>query len=92
MTANTHPPSEWAAFLSLGVSVWASLAAAIWLTADAKATDFDPRPTLRRALQSPAADRVLVEIVNARLTLRDAAVWLAALLMLLAPSAPESAR
>ena len=49
--SHTHSPAEWAAFVSLGVSFWASCAAAVWLFADADLADFDPRPALHRARQ-----------------------------------------
>jgi hypothetical protein len=63
MSGHTHSLAEWAASLSLGVGVWASLAAAIWL--------------------APKAEDV-------RLAVRDAAVWLAALLILTIPTGDRS--
>lgn len=77
MTGHTHSLAEWAASLSLGVvpvgAIWFVLA-----FAGADLAYFDPRPLLGRA-----ADRALVEAVNARLILRDAAITAAALLALL---------
>lgn len=55
--------------------------------ADADLAYFDPRPLAHRT-----ADRLLVEVVNFRLALRDAAISLAALLALLVPAHSESAR
>lgn len=75
--SHTHTLAEWAAALSLGVSAIAVIKLALAF-ADADLAYFDPRPLLGRA-----GDRLLVEAVNARLSLRDAAVWLTALLMLL---------
>lgn len=48
--------------LSLGVGVWASWAALMWLLADAHRTDFDPRPALRRAFESGRYDRLLIAV------------------------------
>lgn len=98
MTA--HTPTEWAAALCLGLAVWGVGAAAIWLTAEAERSDFDPRPALRRALESGHFDRLLIVVGPVlhdarrvvRLSLRDAAVSVAALLTLLNPTTPESLR
>lgn len=56
--------------LSLGVGVWASWAALMWLLVDASRSDFDPRPALRRVVESG----------------REAALTAAALLSLLVPT------
>lgn len=96
MTGHAHSLDEWAAFLSLGVSAWAAMAAVIWLTADAELEDFDPRPAVRRLLaithqgavhaghdlnRALAAAQLL-----ARQSTRDAALTVAALLALLLPA------
>lgn len=52
MIGHTHSLADWAAYSSLGISAWALAAAVIWLTADAKASDFDPRPAVRHAAAS----------------------------------------
>lgn len=82
---HTHSLAEWLAFLCLGVSGWAAGSALLYLICDTDLAYFDPRPALRTA-----ADWVLVEAVRAKDTLlnfpRDAAISLAALLLLL--SAP----
>jgi hypothetical protein len=75
----------------LGVSAAGLVAIPALLFADAELADFDPRHALRRALESPAADRVLIELTNARYAPRDAAITVAALLMLLTVS-PEATR
>ena len=75
--SQTHTPAEWAAALSLGISAIAVIKLALAF-ADADLTYFDPRPLLGRA-----GDRLLVEAVNARYALRDAAITVAALLALL---------
>jgi hypothetical protein len=73
----THSLAEWASVLSLGLvpvgAIWFALA-----FAGADVEYFDPRPLLGRA-----GDRLLVEAVNARLSVRDAAITAAALLALL---------
>jgi hypothetical protein len=85
VSGHTHSLAEWASVLSLGVSaislIWFALA-----FAPADLAYFDPRPLLGRA-----GDRLLVEAVNARLTLRDAAITCAALLALLTVR-PEALR
>lgn len=81
MTAHTHTAAEWLAFLLLGVSS-AALIPFVLAFAGADLGYFDPRPALRTA-----ADRVLVEAVRSKTTVRefprDAALSLAALSMLL---------
>jgi hypothetical protein len=79
---HTHSLAEWFAFLLLGVGVHGSYSVPYFLFVDANLADFDPRPLALRA-----ADRLLVEIVNAKATARDAALSAAALLMLL--TAPQ---
>lgn len=83
MSYHSHSAAEWASFVSLGVGVWAAGSALVLLICDADLKDFDPRPAVRRALESPAADRLLVEVVNARHALREAAVSASALLLIL---------
>lgn len=48
----THTLAEWAGFLSLGVSGAAAFSAPYHLLVDAEVADFDPRPAVRRALES----------------------------------------
>ncbi|MFK0124943.1 hypothetical protein ACIQSP_16705 [Streptomyces nigra] len=94
---STHSPAEWAAFLSLGVSAWAVMAALLWLTVDAEPADFDPRPAARRAIESGRLDAVLIAVTNARHAAhaaaerarhipRDTAITAAALLSLTIPT------
>lgn len=75
--SQTHSLAEWASVLSLGVSAISLIAFALAF-APADVEYFDPRPLLGRA-----GDRLLVEALNARLALRDAAITAAALLALL---------
>jgi hypothetical protein len=95
--SHTHTPSEWAAFISLGVSFWSSCSAVVWLTADADLKDFDPRPAVSRAIEAGQYDTALIAVTNARLTAqaaavrarhipRDAALTVAALLSLTIPT------
>lgn len=81
---HTHSLAEWFAFLLLGVSA-AALVQLVVAFADAELAYFDARPALRTA-----GDRLLVEAVRAKDSVlnfpRDAAISLAALLLLL--SAP----
>jgi hypothetical protein len=83
---HAHTLAEWLAFTSLGVSGYSAFSAPYFLLVDADLADFDPRPLLGRA-----GDRLLVEVVNARYALRDAAVSLAALYMILTTT-PGDAR
>lgn len=87
MTGHTHSLSEWFAFLLLGAAS-AALLQLVLAFADADPAYFDPRPAARTA-----ADRVLVEAVRAKDTVRtlprDAALTVAALSMLL--TAPKGA-
>lgn len=79
-------PAEWLAAGSLGVTAIALVGLGVAFV-DADLAYFDPRPLLGRA-----RDRFLIEVVNARRTVRDAALSLAALLMLLNPAALEGDR
>jgi hypothetical protein len=84
--------NEWAAAISVGIAAHAALSVPYFLLVDANPSDFDPRPVLRRAIESGRLDPALIAVVNARHAGRDAAITAAALLMLLAPASPESAR
>lgn len=99
----THTLAEWAAMVDIAVSGYASFSTFWFLFVDAKPSDFDPRPAVSRAVESGEWDRLLVAVSNAktdacaaadrvRTLPRDAAISLAALLMLLSPSAPEATR
>lgn len=83
--------NDWAAAGSLGLSAIALIALALAF-ADADPADFDPRPAVRRAIDSGRIDPALVAITSARHAARDAAISTAALLMLLAPASPEATR
>lgn len=100
---STHTPAEWAAFLSLGLSISSAASIPFWLMVDAVPADFNPCPRLARAIESGHYDRLLCAVANAkhdthaavsraRRTPRDAAISAAALLMLLSPAAPEATR
>jgi hypothetical protein len=84
---DTHTPAEWVEFLSLGVAIPAAVSVPFFLFVDADLADFDPRPAVRRALETDAGVRLLVEITRARHAahdaLRDAALTVAALLAFL---------
>lgn len=95
---SAHTPAEWAAVLSLGVGVHGAFSVPYFLFVGASRVDFDPRPLLARAIESGRVDPVLCAVANAkhdahaavfraRLSVRDAAVSVAALLMLLSPAA-----
>lgn len=104
--SHTHSLSEWAAFLSLGVGVHASFSVFYFLLVDAHRSDFDPRPAVRRVVESGRLDVLLALVANARydvrelaggvvldarLSLREAAITAAALLTLLLPASPNGA-
>lgn len=101
-------PAEWVASGFLGLIPLGALVLVLAF-ADADAAYFDPRPVVRRAVESGCADGLLTTVANARfdarqftaeargsvaavrhlaaLSLRDAAISLAALLALLFPAA-----
>jgi hypothetical protein len=94
----THDLAEWAAFLSLGTGLTAT-GWLLWLLLFEPLLDcdLDPRPLVRRAIESGRVDPLLVVVANAKYDVRaaadrarhvprDAAITTAALLMLL--SAP----
>jgi hypothetical protein len=92
-----------ASAVSLGVSAAAVVSIPALLFADATRADFDPRPALRRAVESGRFDPALIAVTNARHTAREtavrvrrtplhAAISAAALLSLLFPASPEATR
>jgi hypothetical protein len=97
MTGHTHSLAEWAAFLSLGVGVHAAFSVFYFLLVDARPSDFDPRPVVRRAIESGRFDSVLIAIPAVKDAVRtaaarvqhaplNAALTAAALLALLLPA------
>jgi hypothetical protein len=79
----TTTPAEWAAFLSLGLSLTSAAATPYFLLVDA---DHFAWPDCRPLLESRTADRLLVELVNAKATVREACLNTAALIVLLTTS------
>lgn len=90
-------PTEWAAAISFGIASYAALSIPVFLLADADPADFDPRPAVRRAIESGRLDPALIAVVNARHAAheavdrirnapRDAAITAAALLALTIPT------
>lgn len=73
MTGHTHSPSEWAAFGSLGLGCWAACAALLYLSYDAEAADFDPRPAVARAVASRPVCWLLNEVSKAHADVRETA-------------------
>lgn len=84
---SAHTPAEWAAVLSLGVGSYATGAAALLAFVDADL------PNVRRLIENPVGDRLLVAVTHARYEAREAgrraALNAAALLLLL--SGPKEA-
>ena len=94
---NAATPAEWGEALSTALILTGSTGGHNYLTVDADPSDFDPRPALRRTVESGRLDPVLITVVNARHTAHDTAarvrsagrntaVSAAALLMLLTAS------
>jgi len=104
---DTYTLAEWAAFLSLGLSMASATAVPFVLLVEADYWAWpDLRPLAHRAMESGRLDPLLNAVANgkydvceavadarqfARLSLRDAALSLAALLALLS-TAPEATR
>jgi hypothetical protein len=87
----------------LSVGGYGALSVPYFLLVDADLADFDPRPHVRRAIESGRVDPLLVAVANAKYDARaaaararhiprDAAITTAALLALLIPTAPEATR
>ncbi len=70
--SHTHDLGEWAAFLSLGLSISAATSIPFWLFVDASRTDFDPRPLLARAVESGRLDPLLIALGPATYDARHA--------------------
>ena len=98
---HTTTAAEWAQMVSLAVGLYAAASAPYFLLVDADLADFDPRPAVRRAVESGRLDWLLIEIAAARfdaremaadvrqfarLSLREAALTVAALYALLFPT------
>lgn len=99
---HTHTLADWAAMVCMAASGYASFSTFYFLLVDAHRSDFDPRPAVRRVLETDHLRPVWQAAVDAghdlnrvvatgqraaRLHLRDAAISLAALLALLFPAA-----
>lgn len=89
--------NEWAAAISFGIASYAVLSVPVLLLADADPADFDPRPAVRRAIESGRLDPALIAVTNTRHAAheaaarirnapRDAAITAAALLALTIPT------
>ncbi|MFF5842175.1 hypothetical protein ACFY74_11980 [Streptomyces massasporeus] len=59
-------PTEWAAAISFGIAGYGVLSVPYFLLVDADPADFDPRPALRRAIESGRYDPALIAVTNAR--------------------------
>ena len=81
----THAASlaDWFAFLSLGVAAHAGFSVVYFLFVEAEPADFDPRPAVRRALDTDLGARAVVAVFNAQTAVRETALDAAALLILL---------
>ncbi|MFF7837624.1 hypothetical protein ACFZC6_02125 [Streptomyces ossamyceticus] len=100
MSSHTHDLGEWAAMVSLGISVHAAFSVFYFLLVDAHRSDFDPRPWLARAkhlavqaarmaLESGDWDGLLIAVANVKHAVRpsfEACRDAAALLLLLTTS------
>ncbi|MFI0268618.1 hypothetical protein [Streptomyces luteogriseus] len=84
-------PTEWAAAISFGIAGYAVLSVPYFLLVDADPADFDPRPALRRAIESGRYDPALIAVTNARHTFHEA-TGRARRALHHAPVSPESAR
>jgi hypothetical protein len=93
--------NEWAAAISFGIAGYGALSVPCFLLVDADLCDFDPRPPVSRLVESGRLDLLLIAVVNARHSCRDAAVRarhiprdaaisLAALLALLFPTTGDT--
>jgi hypothetical protein len=65
----TTTPTEWVEAVSIALMLCGTVAVPFFLLVDADPSDFDPRPVVRRLLDTDAGARLLVEIVRARYTL-----------------------
>jgi hypothetical protein len=83
--------NEWVAAISFGIAGYGVLSVPYFLLVDADPADFDPRPALRRAIESGRLDPALITVTNTRHTVHEAADRVRRALHL-APASPESAR
>jgi hypothetical protein len=61
----THTVAEWLAMVSLASSGYAAFSAVYFLLVDADASDFDPRPAVRHALEAGPLVPVWQVVVDA---------------------------
>lgn len=83
---SAHTPAEWAAVSCAAVSAYSTYSAFYFLLVDANRSDFDPRPVVRRAIESGRLDGALIAVTNAKHDARTVAARAAALLALLLPT------
>lgn len=81
---HTHTLAEWAAMVCIAVSGYSGCSVFYFLLVESEsARDFDPRPAVRRVLESGRLDPVLVAVGPAWVAVREAFRDAAALLILL---------
>jgi hypothetical protein len=83
VTGHTHSLADWAAMVCMAASGYGSFSVFYFLLVDADRADFDPRPVLARLVESGRVDPLLIALVNASAAVRDAALDVAALIVLL---------
>lgn len=68
---HAHSPAEWAATGSVSLGLYASASVVWFLLVDADRADFDPRPLVRRALDTNTGARLVVAVFNAKCDVRE---------------------
>lgn len=80
--------ADWAAYTSLAVGVHAAYSVPYFLLVDADLSAFDPRPAVRRAVDSGRLDPALITVTNTRQAVTEA---MATALLILALHLPKGA-
>jgi hypothetical protein len=83
MNGHTHSLAEWASMVCMAASGYGSFSFFYFLLVDAALTDFDPRPALRRLVDSGRLGSLLIVLDAEKRAARDAALDAAALFVLL---------
>lgn len=80
---HTHNLADWLAMVCIAAAGYGAFSAPYFLLVDAALADFDPRPSVRRALESGRLDPLLVAVGPVLAPVRESARDAAALIVLL---------
>lgn len=83
MTGHTHTLADWASMVCMAASGYGSFSVFYLLLVDATLADFDPRPAVRRIVESGRLDPLLIAVGPLWAAAHETARDVAALIVLL---------